>query len=64
MTISALEAYSRDLDKAVAILLEGLQTDGAHHKQAAMEQALSIICGDDWLAETHAEFQWEEGILP
>ncbi len=24
MTISALEAYSRDLDKVVAILLEGL----------------------------------------
>ena len=57
-------AYSKELDKALVVLIEGLQTDGAHHKQWAMERALAFICGDDWLEKARAEFQWEEGITP
>ena len=56
------EEYSKELDKALVVLIEGLQTDGAHHKQWAMEQALAFICGDDWLEKAREEFQWEEGI--
>jgi len=58
------EWYSKELDKALVVLIEGLQTDGAHHKQWAMEQALAFICGDGWLEKARAEFQWEEGITP
>ena len=56
------EEYSKELDKALVVLIEGLQTDGAHHKQWAMEQALAFICGNDWLEKARAEFQWEEGM--
>jgi len=54
--------YSKELDKALVILMEGLMVNGAHYKQYAMEQALAFICGNDWLEKARAEFQWEEGI--
>jgi len=53
---------SESLDKAVACLLNGLNTDGAHHKQYEMEAALRLICGDKWTDQAQAEFQWEDGI--
>jgi len=56
------EEYSKELDKALVILIEGLMVNGAHYKQYAMEQALAFICGDDWLEKAREEFQWEEGM--
>ena len=53
---------SLSLDKAVACLLNGLNTDGGHHKQYEMEEALRLICGDRWTNEAKEEFQWENGI--
>lgn len=42
-------------------LLEGLVTDGAHHKQYALEKILRIICEDAWVDKVKDEFKWEDG---
>jgi len=51
-------------DKVVKALLEGLTTDGAHHKQWALEKAFRALCQDDYVDEARAEFCWDEGIAP
>jgi len=54
--------FEKALDETAALLIEGLMTDGAHHKQAAMEGALRAFCGDKFVDGAKEEFQWEEGI--
>ena len=49
-------------DKAASILLEGLMTDGGHHKQYYMEQALRALLGDTFVDRSKARLQWEEGL--
>jgi hypothetical protein len=51
-----------DLDDAVKALIMGLTTDGAHHKQYYLEQALLALTEESWLENARTEFQWEKGI--
>jgi hypothetical protein len=51
-----------DLDDAVKALIMGLTTDGAHHKQYYLEQALLALTEEAWLEHARTEFQWEKGI--
>ena len=44
-----------------SILIEGLNTDGAHHKQWALEQALKMLVPDEF-DDCKASWQWENGI--
>jgi hypothetical protein len=44
------------------LLIEGLVTDGAHHKQYYLEAALKIIISRLEFEETKSEFEWESGI--
>ena len=43
-------------------ILEGLLTDGVHHKQYTLEVVLRMLCEDSWVDEAKKELQWEEGI--
>lgn len=52
------------LDRVTALLIEGLITDGGHHKQYYMEEALEELTGEKFYGEAKEEFQWEEGIAP
>ncbi len=49
-------------DEIVKALLNGLMTDGAHHKQHSIETVLRMICEDSFVDEAKAELQWEAGI--
>lgn len=40
-------------------LLEGLTTDGAHHKQYSLEQALLHLVGSDEYSKLIEEHRWE-----
>lgn len=51
-------------DAAIELILHGLTTDGAHHKQWALERALRVLCEDSCVDKAKAEFGWEEGIAP
>lgn len=50
------------LDNIVKEILEGLTTDGAHHKQYTLEMVLRMLCEDSWVDEAKKELQWEEGV--
>ena len=60
--ISYISDLRNELDKVTKMLLLGLTTDGAHHKQWALEQAFRALCTDDYVDEAKKEFQWEDGI--
>lgn len=49
-------------DEIVQMLLAGLLTDGAHHKQMALEKVLRMICEDEWVNKVKEELQWEDVI--
>ena len=49
-------------DNIVKEILEGLLTDGSHHKQYTLETVLRMLCEDSWVDEAKKELQWEEGI--
>ena len=51
-------------DALIKILITGLTTDGAHHKQWALDQILAAMVEQDWYDQAHAEFQWSKGIAP
>ena len=53
---------AKKLDAAVEELIHALTTDGAHHKQYDIEQALRLICGDDWTNRAKTSFRWKEGV--
>lgn len=38
-----------NIDEAITHILNGLTTDGAHHKQHDLEQALIALKGIDWV---------------
>ena len=50
------------LDDITNTLINGLITDGAHHKQWYLERALQLLAGDDFYKDAETEFEWEEGI--
>lgn len=61
--------FKPNINRAVNNLLNGLMTDGGHHKQWYLEQALCELKGKDWVqanntvdedGETYSA--WEEGI--
>lgn len=49
-------------DEAVKLLIEGLITDGAHHKQYFLEMALRALCEDGYVDKAKTEFEWQDGI--
>lgn len=50
------------LDEVVKTLLEGLNTEGGHHKQYYLEVALRQLCTDEWVDRAQRHLQWEQGI--
>lgn len=50
------------LDMIVKEILHGLTTDGAHHKQFALEQVLQLLVEPEWYEEAKQEVEWEPGI--
>ena len=52
----------------VELLIAGLLTDGAHHKQWALNETLRLLLGDNYegrRAKLTAEgYWWEDGIPP
>lgn len=54
--------YRDARDPIVEALLMGLMTDGAHHKQYYLEQALIGLCTKEWADKAKQKFQWTEGI--
>ncbi len=42
-------------------IIDGLCTDGAHHKQWHLENLLQLIVPDEF-EDAKADWQWEEGI--
>jgi len=55
---------SHPLDETVKIILEGLITDGAHHKQWYLEQVLQSLVEPEYYETCRKEFEWDEGIAP
>ena len=60
-----------DIDRAVQHAIDGLYTDGAHHKQWELEQILVALKGQDWVDEYKNNIEkldpeeyyiWDEGI--
>jgi hypothetical protein len=45
-------------------LVEGLTTDGAHHKQFYLEQILRFITSHDEFETLYEEWDWQESIAP
>lgn len=53
-----------DLIRSVtSVIIEGLTTDGGHHKQWALEQALKLLAPEEY-EECKESWQWEAGIAP
>jgi hypothetical protein len=49
-------------DRIVNELLNGLVTDGAHHKQHSLEFVLRMMCEDEWVDAAKKQLQWQDGI--
>lgn len=62
MTEAEAEEIRGKLNQVTVALLNGLTTDGAHHKQYYLEQALSELVEPEWIEKAREEFQWEKGI--
>jgi len=54
------ENLVRDITSA---LIDGLTTDGAHHKQWALEEALRLLVPDEFDA-CKASWGWDDGVAP
>lgn len=53
------------LDDVVVSLVLGLTTDGAHHKQYFLDQALRALCTTEWVRKAQEELgEWDRGIAP
>lgn len=50
------------LEKAVSHIVDGLTTDGAHHKQWHLEQALRQLIDNRLVDMAKKKMGWEEGI--
>ena len=44
-------------------LIDGLTTDGAHHKQYALEEALRMLVRDEFAA-CKSSWGWDDGVAP
>lgn len=51
-----------ELNEIEVALVNGLQTDGGHHKQYYLEKALRWVIGPDALDELKEREDWEDGI--
>lgn len=49
--------------RMTSLLIEGLNTDGAHHKQYFLEEVLRVMVPDEF-KDCKASWQWENGIAP
>ena len=59
-----MDKFSEDLVRNItSALIDGLTTDGAHHKQWALEEALRIIAPDEFAA-CKASWGWDDGVAP
>ena len=67
------ETGTGDAEKALRILIDHGMTDGAHHKQWVIDQAIRALAGayyqDLTTAYNHGEdgpdtYMWDEGIAP
>ena len=56
------EAEQKHRNEIASVLINGLTTDGAHHKQYALDRALMRIFDDAFYEDAKKEFKWEEGI--
>lgn len=54
--------YQDKIEQAVKEILDGLTTDGAHHKQYALEQALLLLTTPAFVQQQRDAYGWEEGI--
>ena len=50
------------INKIRNLILEGLTTDGSHHKQWYLEELLKFFCRD--IGELRNKYEWEDGIAP
>ncbi len=50
------------IEKVIELCLDGLYTDGGHHKQWYLERILQIL--EDKKTIKLLESQWEKGIAP
>jgi len=57
MTYFMTELY---LQKITSHLIEGLTTDGAHHKQYHLEEALRLLVEEEF-EETKKDWGWDDG---
>ena len=62
MTEAEANEIRGKLKPVTEALLMGLTTDGAHHKQYYLEQALKALVEPEWIEKARLEFQWEKGI--
>jgi 3-methyladenine DNA glycosylase AlkC len=63
------ETDKDDAEKALKILLDCGQIDGAHHKAWVIDQAVRALAGpyyDELIAsyKDNGEYEWDEGIAP
>jgi len=49
-------------EKAIELLKDALYTDGGHHKQYYIEQALITLTSEEYVKKEKEECEWEEGI--
>ena len=54
-----------DSTRILDLVLEGLATDGGHHKQWYLEQIAEVLgCDRDTLHKLAPEYDWEDGVAP
>ena len=60
-----MERFESDIDQAIGYLLTGGTTDGAHHKQWYIDQALRCLAKDSYQARvidwTYGSASWDVG---
>lgn len=49
--------------RITSLLIDGLTTDGARHKQFCLEEVLCELVPDEF-DECKAQWQWEDGVAP
>lgn len=53
-----------NIQKAIDMAIEGLQTDGAHHKQWYLEEILLALDNNLDELKIKLDIDWEESIAP
>ena len=63
----------KNISNAIEVLTDGIFTDGGHHKQWALDQALRFLLGDKYDKYREKEcdgeygpnsYEWDQGIVP